>query len=192
MPTPPNAATAERLLDAAAELFYAEGYETSIDAIAGRAQVAKPTVYTRFGSKDALIEAVLERGSTGFFADLDAEVARRDGDPESQLMAAFDLLVDGLPDPDYHGCICINAAATFTSPDHASRRILGELEERMVATFTELGAAAGAKDPAALARQLMLLFDGVKARGLTDPSGASAVDAKAAAKGLLDRARAGS
>jgi AcrR family transcriptional regulator len=180
---------ADRVLDAAADLFYSEGYETSIDAIASRAQIAKPTVYAHFSSKDALIEAVLERGSVAFFDDLDAEVTARSGDAESQLMAPFDLLVTGLPDPAYHGCICINAAATFTSPDHASHRILAELEDRMLAIFAELCAAAGAREPVALARRLMLLFDGVKARGLVDPSGSWAADAKDAVKALLRSAQ---
>jgi AcrR family transcriptional regulator len=179
----------ERLLEAAAELFYSQGYEVSIDTIAARAAVAKPTVYAHFASKEALIEAVLERGSAGFFADLDAELARRAGDAEGQLLAAFDLLVSDLPDSNYHGCICINAAASFPSPSHPSHRVLGDLEERMLGIFSELAAADGVDDGEALGRQLLLLFDGVKARGLIDSSGASARDAKAAATALFERAR---
>jgi AcrR family transcriptional regulator len=189
MGAPTKAPPRERLLEAAAELFYSEGYEVSIDRIAARAAVAKPTVYAHFASKEALIEAVLERGSVGFFADLDAELARRAGDADAQLLAAFDLLVSDLPDPGYHGCICINAAASFPSSSHPSHRVLGDLEERMLRIFSELAAAGGVDDPDALARQLLLLFDGVKARGLVDTSGESAGDAKAAASALLERAR---
>ncbi|MGW0038942.1 TetR/AcrR family transcriptional regulator [Gordonia sp. NPDC003376] len=43
------------ILDAAAEIFAEIGYErASIDAIAGRAQVSKPTVYSHFGNKETL------------------------------------------------------------------------------------------------------------------------------------------
>jgi len=101
--TVPKPSTRERLLNAAGGLFYAEGYDISIDRIAERASLAKPTVYAHFASKEALIEAVLDIQSVDFFADLDAEISRRAGDPFEQLMAAFDLLVVGLPDPDYRG-----------------------------------------------------------------------------------------
>lgn len=46
-----------------------------------------------------------------------------------------------------------------------------------------------ARQPDALARQLFLLFDGIKARGLTDNSGAAATDARAAARALLGQSR---
>ena len=43
------------ILDAAAEVFAASGYErASIDAIAARAGVSKPTVYSHFGGKEQL------------------------------------------------------------------------------------------------------------------------------------------
>ncbi len=43
------------ILDAAAPIFGEEGYErASIDAIASRAGVSKPTVYSHFGGKEQL------------------------------------------------------------------------------------------------------------------------------------------
>lgn len=43
------------ILDAAAPIFGDEGYErASIDAIASRAGVSKPTVYSHFGGKEQL------------------------------------------------------------------------------------------------------------------------------------------
>jgi hypothetical protein len=48
-----------------------------------------------------------------------------------------------------------------------------------------LAADAGAASPAELARQLLLLYDGVKAIGLVDHSGVMARDARAAAVALL-------
>jgi AcrR family transcriptional regulator len=175
----------ERLLDAAAELFYAQGYGVSVDAIAEHADVAKPTVYAHFASKEALIEAVLQAGSEGYLADLDRELERREGDPGAQLMAPFDLLVKGLPDPSYHGCICVNSAATFVSRTHPAHRVLEAHEDRMLEIFERLAAGAGAAHPAELARQLRLLYDGVKTRGLVDFSGAAAEDARAAARALV-------
>jgi AcrR family transcriptional regulator len=179
----------QRVIDAARDLFYAQGYEVSIETIAQRASVAKPTVYVHFGSKDALIQAVLESASAEFLGRLQLEVASRSGDPAAQLLAPIDLLVAGLPDPAYHGCLCLNAAATFPDPGHPAHQVLRDLDQRLLETWTGLAARAGASQPDALARQLLLLFDGVKARGLTDNSGVAAGDARAAARALLDRSR---
>lgn len=46
------------ILDAAAPIFAAEGYErASIDAIAAAARVSKPTIYSHFGGKEQLFRA---------------------------------------------------------------------------------------------------------------------------------------
>lgn len=50
----------QAILDAAAELFADEGYErASIDAIATKAGVSKPTVYSHFGNKEQLFRESL-------------------------------------------------------------------------------------------------------------------------------------
>ncbi len=56
-------ATAERVLDVALELFTERPYEdVSVDEIAQRAEVTKRTVLRRFGSKETLFLAAMERG----------------------------------------------------------------------------------------------------------------------------------
>jgi AcrR family transcriptional regulator len=59
--TVPGEATRERLLDAAAELFYREGVSTGIQALAKSAGVSKRSMYELFASKDELLSAALER-----------------------------------------------------------------------------------------------------------------------------------
>jgi AcrR family transcriptional regulator len=55
------AATRTRIARAAAELFAAQGYaQTSIEQIATRAGVARPTVYTAFTGKPALLKQALD------------------------------------------------------------------------------------------------------------------------------------
>jgi AcrR family transcriptional regulator len=177
----------ERLVEAARELFCSEGYGVSVDAISERAGAAKPTLYAHFRSKEALIGAALESVGEDWFATLDAELAKRAGDTRAQLLAPFDLLVADLPDPAYHGCMFINCAATFPSAEHPGQRAMAAHDERMVALFERLAGRAGAPRPAELARQLLLLYDGIKARGLVDQSGAAARDARAAAVALLEQ-----
>jgi AcrR family transcriptional regulator len=51
-----------RILDAARELFFERGLAgASIDEIAGRARAGKPTIYTRFQTKEGLFTAVVMR-----------------------------------------------------------------------------------------------------------------------------------
>jgi AcrR family transcriptional regulator len=60
------AQTRQRILDAATSLFLERGYPaTTIDAIAERADVAVETVYSRFGNKATLVEAILEPAIVG-------------------------------------------------------------------------------------------------------------------------------
>jgi AcrR family transcriptional regulator len=50
------------LLDAAADVFHRQGFQdSSMHDIAQRAGVTKPTLYTRFGGKEALYDRVMER-----------------------------------------------------------------------------------------------------------------------------------
>jgi AcrR family transcriptional regulator len=52
----------ELLLDAAADVFHRQGFQdSSMQGIAERAGVSKPTLYARFGSKEALYDRVMER-----------------------------------------------------------------------------------------------------------------------------------
>jgi AcrR family transcriptional regulator len=52
----------EQLLDAATAVFAEEGFERAkMDAIATRAGTTKPTLYARFGSKEELFAAAVER-----------------------------------------------------------------------------------------------------------------------------------
>jgi len=51
-----------RILDAATAVFGAHGYDrASMAAIAARAGVTKPTLYARFGSKERLFQAAVQR-----------------------------------------------------------------------------------------------------------------------------------
>ena len=49
----------ERLLLAAKEIFLEQGYEASVDAIIGRAEVARQTFYNHFKSKESLFSEVI-------------------------------------------------------------------------------------------------------------------------------------
>lgn len=63
---PRSEAKSAAILDAAVELFLAEGYtRTSMDAVAKRADVSKQTVYGHFADKAALFSAVVAQARSG-------------------------------------------------------------------------------------------------------------------------------
>jgi AcrR family transcriptional regulator len=73
--------TADRILNAAEELFAEQGYAgTSLREVADRVGLRIPSLYNHFPSKDALYTAVLERGIAPVlgilsgFADTDADI----------------------------------------------------------------------------------------------------------------------
>ena len=63
--------TAERILDAAEDLFAEKGYSaTSLGDVADRVGIRSPSLYNHFRNKEALYEAVLERLLVKFSAPL--------------------------------------------------------------------------------------------------------------------------
>src|SRR5438045_9641034 len=58
--------TRQAVLDAARELFTAQGYTaTTVDEIAGRAGVSKPTVFAAAGSKQAILKQLRDIALAG-------------------------------------------------------------------------------------------------------------------------------
>src|SRR6188472_1698774 len=73
---PPITSPRDRLIDAATRLFCRYGVNSvGVDAIVEAAGTAKTTLYKVFGSKDGLVEAVLEREGrtwrTWFVSEID-------------------------------------------------------------------------------------------------------------------------
>lgn len=67
-----------RVLDAAAEAFAEHGADVSVDEIARRAGVGHATVFRRFPTKDALIEAVVLKSVSELVAAAEAALEEPD------------------------------------------------------------------------------------------------------------------
>lgn len=63
--------TRERLLRAATDAFFTEGYGASMDGIAARAMVAKQTLYNHFAGKEALFGEVVRNATQNILVALD-------------------------------------------------------------------------------------------------------------------------
>jgi AcrR family transcriptional regulator len=177
----------ERLLAAADELFYAEGVHTvGIDRVIERAGVAKASLYSTFGSKEGLVRAYLEGRHERRRARLREGLERYDN-PRDRLLGVFDVLAEMTASPAYRGCAFYNASAE--SPEGGAVQEVSDTNRAWTRNLlVELARDAGARDPAALADQLVLLYDGSTVGARMDRNPAAAATARAVAAALLDAA----
>ena len=175
-----------RILDAASELFYRDGYHAvGIDTIVERSGVAKMTLYRHFASKDDLIAAYLERANAEFWEWLDGEIATVD-DPREQLVVAFEATAKLATSARCLGCTFQAAASEFPELDHPGHEVALAHKRRVLARLAGLASDSGLADPDGLAAQLLLLMDGawVAARMFGPDNHATSV--VGAAQALID------
>lgn len=176
----------ERLLAAAADLFYQEGVRSvGIGRLLERAGVAKASLYDAFGSKDDLVAAYLRDRHDDMRKRLQHAIGCHRA-PRERVLAPFDVQAEFATDSTYRGCAFAHAAAE----SHAAGVDTAASDYRswVRKTFSDLAAEAGAVDPSTLAVQLHALWDGT-AQSLQmdhDPSVVGA--ARDAATALLDAA----
>lgn len=71
-----GSSTSDRILDAALDAFGTRGYEaTSLDALAAELGLTKQTILYWFGSKEGLLEAVVDRSALALAGALEAALA---------------------------------------------------------------------------------------------------------------------
>jgi AcrR family transcriptional regulator len=179
-----------RLLEAADELFYAEGVHTvGIDRVLERAGVARASLYGTFGSKDELIRAYLQRRMEASQARLRAAAEARD-DPRERLLSVFDAQAATFAQPGYRGC-AFNRASAEAQPDSAAYEVPRAYRRWLRGYLTDLAASAGVAEPDVLARQIHLLYDGAMTARSLDADADVTASARAAAAALLGTALAG-
>lgn len=154
-------AAAERIMRAAGGLFYENGiHAVGMEGIATAAGVTKKTIYDRFGSKDALIEAYLAARAARWHDWLLGGLEQASPDPVDRLLATFDALGTWLEREPRRGCGFVNACAELTAPADPGRRVAVAEKAWMLALFTQLARDLSARTPDQLARQLFMLHEG--------------------------------
>jgi len=183
-PNPPSAA--DRLLDAAARLFYARGVSNvGINEIIARAGVARMTLYHHFPSKDALVKAVLERRKEERGAWL-AQADDLASDPRGRVLAVFDLLRTWVETPDFRGCPLVAATVELGGQLNAARPYAQAHQDATRAYFRARAAELGAVDADGLAAQVQVLLEGATLVALVQGSAAPVEAAHSAAAVLID------
>jgi AcrR family transcriptional regulator len=191
--TPAKAPTKrDVLIEAATRLFVEKGFRTTgIAEILTTAGVAKGTLYQHFCSKDALIEAVLQRMGDGFRVRFLEAVEASGTTPRERLLAVFRVqheMVWG--HQGYCGCPFSRVAGEFADPEHPVHRVAAMNKRMMTVYLADLAHQAGAADPEGLARQLALILEGAAVMHAVAGQGDVTGSAEAAGRTLIDSALA--
>ncbi|MCC9145195.1 MULTISPECIES: TetR/AcrR family transcriptional regulator [unclassified Arthrobacter] len=162
----------ERLVEAATELFYAEGLRAvSVDKVIDRAGTTKVTFYRHFKSKDDLVVAHLERRAKIEREGIGAAMEHAGGDTDKTLQLIAGQLGTMSCEPGFRGCPFINAAAEYPDSASAVRKTIRDHREWCKAAFAEIASPLAPADPKAVAEDLMLLRDGAMVAGYLDDDG---------------------
>lgn len=156
-PTTPR----DRLISAASELFGRYGINAiGVDAIVEKAGTAKTTLYKAFGSKEKLVETVLEidgeRWRKWFFDSVEG----RGGTARECVDRIFPTLAIWFSDEKFYGCPFVNAVGENDKFDGRLRVLAQHHKAKIESWLRNLFRQTDYVAPESLSRQTMLLMDG--------------------------------
>ncbi len=179
----------ERVLETAAELFYAEGIRAvGVDTIIEHAGVAKASFYKHFPSKDDLVLEFLKRRDAYWRDWLAGAVERLSPEPSGRPLAVFDALAERFASKGFRGCAFINTVIELANRNHAAHLASDTHKREVTAFIAGLLKAAGVAKPDELAREFIVLMDGAIVTALREGSPRAAQSAKRIASLLLREA----
>jgi AcrR family transcriptional regulator len=152
-----SARPADRLLAAATDLFGKYGIRAvGVDRILREADCAKASLYSAYGSKDALVIAYLTELD---LADRNRFAQAIEGlsDPVAKALTFFDLAHTKGLRHDFPGCLYASAASEFPGVRFEP---IDDHRQWVRSTLSGLIKAAGIRRPTSLARHIQLLYDG--------------------------------
>jgi AcrR family transcriptional regulator len=182
-----KASPRERLLRAAADLFYREGVASvGVEKLCQTAGVSKRSMYQLFETKDDVVaESLRQFGPhtvAGYFPDEAADLT-----PRERILYVFQRLEEQAATPDFRGCPFVNTAIEMKDPRHPARLVARDFKQQLTAYFERQAALGGARDPQTLAAQLTVIFDGLAVRSVMLAAGLEGLSVRTAST-LLDAA----
>lgn len=178
---------AERICDAARELFYRDGTRAvGVDQIVAHAGVTKPSLYRSFPSKDDLIANYVTEIGAEMLRRFDEVIGAHPGDPRAGVLAVMAALAERAGCAGYRGCGVTNAVIEYPDPNHPARRAAEATKAALRQRLRDLAGQLGARDPASLGDSLLLLMEGCLASGQLFGLDCPARAALAAATALID------
>jgi AcrR family transcriptional regulator len=181
----------ERILEAAANLFYRNGVRAvGVDAIIAAARVAKASFYRHFHSKEDLVVDWLRSDRARWLDGVRAETERRARAPDELLPVFFDVLSEHVASAGFAGCPYLNTALELREPDGPVRAVVIGFLMELEAYLGTLAAAAGLRSHEQLATELRVLCGGcmTAAAALDQPATASEA-ARGTVRGMLGTSR---
>jgi AcrR family transcriptional regulator len=179
-----------RIAQLAGTLFHEHGITaTGVEALSKAAGISKRTLYERFGSKDGLIAAAFEAFDDPVF-DRFTKPAEQAPTPRAQIEQLFAELEAGIDSIEFRGCPFANAAAELADPAHPAHAVIRRHKDRFRRWLLTRTREAGAADPALLARQLMIVYEGIQGQALVQHSPKPARDGRRLVAAILDSALA--
>jgi len=157
----PRSSARSRLLDAADELFYAHGItSTGVDAVIERAGVATASLYKNFAGKDDLVAAYLTARDERWREHWESCIAEHAG-PHERVLALFTAMQtwDAGPGPN-RGCAHV-AASLQLAEGHPGRAVARQHKQHIIERLGQLVAEADIPGAHEVARDLMVIYEGM-------------------------------
>ncbi len=152
----------ERILDAASDLFYRQGYNaTGINEVIAVAGVAKATLYNHFSSKDELCLAYLQQRHAVFQRDLHEFLASYQ-EGTDRVVGLFDFVQEFYETEDFGGCWCIKMIAEIPAQDVVLRAEIQRQKHallQLIQSELEKQTSPLAESSDTLARKMYLLYE---------------------------------
>jgi AcrR family transcriptional regulator len=182
----PPVSAHDRLIEAATRLFCRYGVNSvGVDAIVEAASTAKTTLYKAFGSKDGLVEAVLEREGRVWRAWFLSEIDGPGGSAFDRLGRIAPTLKLWFARTDFYGCPFINAVGESDKADDRMRTLAIAHKKIVLERLAELCREAGFAEPTQIAHTLGLIIDGAIVAALVTRDSAVADTADRACAAIL-------
>jgi AcrR family transcriptional regulator len=188
----PDTPTRQRLLEAAYDLFYREGFaRVGVDAVAEAAGVTKRTLYYHFDSKDALLAGVLAHQHEMALKQIEDWTGANADDPAAMMGELFAQLERWARRPKWRGPGFTRLAMELAGlPGHPARTAAKRHKAAVESWLARRFAAAGVREPGTLAAQMTVLMEGCMALTLIHGDARYIASAAAAARSLLRNAGA--
>ena len=159
-------ASRERLLRAAADLFYAEGVgAVGVERLCRAAGVSKRSMYQLFETKDDVVAAALQEfgpaAVAGYFPAEDMEMP-----PGERILHVFARLEERAGQASFHGCPFVNTAIELHDPGHRASAVALHFKKALEVYFERQARQLSVPHPELLAAQLTVLFDGCAVRAV--------------------------
>lgn len=179
----------DELVEKALQVFYSNGFHaTGMDMLATRTGISKTSMYKYFRTKEDLILAALRLRDEQFRNWFFRRMEELGSTPRGQLIAMFDALKEWFAQDGFRGCMFIKASAEYQEASDPIHAVAAEHKRLLFSHVRNLTMKAGADDPDALARRLLILKEGAIVTAHLGYTENPAMDAKASAKILLAEA----